>query len=337
MKRYQPFLRILATIMALLMAEFAAVAQTPIDPYHFKDRYLEYLVKVRIDSVRRLHNCQALPNDSILYLASKFHSRYMSTSGNFSHIQKDEKKTETPQLRAEYFGAKDYGTGENIIMIPFNAFVSRKSGESLPIYTYESWADEAVYGWVNSKGHFANIINCKYQVTGLTVELNMEKKTIYCCQNFAIIHGKTDFEESKIMFPESDKLPPPVQTKFLPAENSKKKKELYPYHLKEGDARRCEACTSLLAAQPLSSVYRDAADNLILRVENAEFVRRLLNSRGDGFAVEIVEFNDYLCGNPVYYSKPSRRNGLYLLNGTLTKPLFRKELEAGFKTAGGQG
>ena len=29
---------------------------------------------------------------------------------------------------------------------------------------------------------------------------------------------------------------------------------------------------------------------------------------GDGFAVELVVFDDYMCGNPAYYTKPSRRN-----------------------------
>ena len=331
MMSYLHILRNLITSIAFMMPAAVAEAQTPIDPYHFKERYLEHLVKMRIDSVRRLHHCQSLPNDSILYLASKFHSRYMSTTGNFSHTETDCKKTETPQLRAEYFGAVNYGAGENIIMIPYNSFVSRKNGETVSIFTYEAWADEAVLSWVNSKGHYANIINCKYQVTGLTVELNLEKKVIYCCQNFAVVHGKTDFGESKIMFPDSDKAPPPAQTDFSPQEKSTKKKELYPFQLKEGNPRRCEACTSMLALQPLSSVYLDHSNNIILRFENAEFVRRLLNSPGDGFAIEIVEFNDYLCDNPVYYTKSSRRNGLSLLNGTLTKPLFRKDLEAGFK------
>ena len=331
-KKYLHLLRILLPALINLMPSTGMKAQTPIDPYHFKDHYLEHLVKVRIDSVRRKYNCSPLPNDSILYLASKFHSRYMSKTGDFSHTEKDRKKTETPQLRAEYFGAVNYGAGENIIMVPYNSFVSRKNGETVPIFTYEAWADEAVLGWVNSKGHFANIINCKYQVTGLSLELNPVNKMIYCCQNFAIIHGKTDFKESSIMFPASDKVPPQTVPGGIPAPVlPKRKKDLYPFGLKEGDSRRCDACTSLLAAQPLSSVYMDAANNIILRIENAEFARRLLNSPGDGFAVEIVEYNDYMCENPVYYSKPSRRNGLSLLNGNLTEPLFKKDLEAGFK------
>ena len=47
--------------------------------------------------------------------------------------------------------------------------------------------------------------------------------------------------------------------------------------------------------------------------------------------MEIVPFEDYMCNNPEYYTKPSRRNGQCRLNGQVLKPLYRDDLLKGYK------
>jgi hypothetical protein len=72
-------------------------------------------------------------------------------------------------------------------------------------------------------------------------------------------------------------------------------------------------------------------NQFILKIENSEYVKNLITNKFDGFAVEIVEYNDYTCGNPAYYTKPSRRNKQCELNGKPLKPIYRNELYKGYK------
>ena len=168
----------------LLFYTFSAQSQTAFDPYNFNDKFLEHLIKVRIDSVRKVYLCSSLYNDSILYVASKHHSRYMDSTGIFLHEEPGNLNTLTPQKRAEYYGAKDYNVGENIIKVPYqNSFAPFNT------YQYEGLADAIVNRWVLSPRHFDNMINCKYQITGVSVQLNLDSNMIYACQKFASINS----------------------------------------------------------------------------------------------------------------------------------------------------
>jgi len=56
-----------------------------------------------------------------------------------------------------------------------------------------------------------------------------------------------------------------------------------------------------------------------------------MKNKWDGFAVELVVFDDYMCGNPDYYTKASRRNGQCEINGRMLQPLYRDDLYRGYK------
>lgn len=72
-------------------------------------------------------------------------------------------------------------------------------------------------------------------------------------------------------------------------------------------------------------------NNFILRVEDADFVKEIIQNKHDGFAVEIVPFDAYACGNPAYENEPSRRNGLKRTTGNILMPVYRDDLIKGYK------
>lgn len=300
----------------LLFYTFSAQSQTAFDPYNFNEKFLEHLIKVRIDSVRKVYLCSSLYNDSILYVASKHHSRYMDSTGIFLHEEPGNLNTLTPQKRAEYYGAKDYNVGENIIIEHFKA-------------TYEDIADSIVDGWVHSKGHFDNMINCKYQITGVSVKMNLESNMIYACQKFASISSATTFVENTNFFPTEFNILNINSFGDKPHELIKNPN--YEYGLKHDKPEKCELCQNLVYYQPFINLKHNKNKDVTLRIENSEYVQQLLNNRKDGFAIEIVIYDDYLCDNPIYYSKSSRRNGERKLNGIITKPKYKFELQSGFK------
>ncbi len=63
-------------------------AQNPSDVFNlgsYNQKYLEHLIKEKVDEVRVQHHLQPLYNDSILYLASGFHASYLLGIGKLSH------------------------------------------------------------------------------------------------------------------------------------------------------------------------------------------------------------------------------------------------------------
>lgn len=304
--------------------------QDYIDLGNFDFVYLEHLVKTGVDEVRKKHGCESLINDSILYVASSFHAHYMARNGILSHTEDKSDSTKNPQDRANYFGATNYRVGENILFTPYNRMVRGKDGSEFDTRTYQGLAQAMVNAWVNSPGHFKNIITPAYQLTGLAIAIDTLNKRVFACQKFAIADYQYTFYENKMMFPYSDYSPSKLAESFDGIERKLLEDYVYEFHLRHDKPENCYTCN--LAANDMPFItLRIENNNFILRIEEADYVKNLLNKRFDGFAVEIVSFNDYMCGNPAYYTKPSRRNGQTMLNGYVIEPLFKKDLYKGFK------
>lgn len=306
------------------------LAQSPqdlINQNNLNEKYLEHLTKIKIDSVRQKHNCKILINDSILFVASKHHAKYMAENSILSHFENKKLETKTPQLRAEYYGAERYGVGENVIKIPLQGSLKDKKGKIINIKTYEDLANIIVVGWINSSGHFKNMITPMYQITGVAIWKN--KTTLYACQKFAKVYYKFNFEESKTFFSYSTYQSPKPINSFEGIEN-KLLDIKYPHDLKHDKPEKCQTCLERMTSRPYLTL-RLEGKSFILKIENSQYVKDIIRNKKDGFAVEIVEYQDYACGNPEYYTKPSRRNGQSKLNGKVLKPLYRDELFKGYK------
>jgi hypothetical protein len=322
--KFLPFVLILAILPQLRAQE------DRFDAYNFDKKYLEHLVKTGVDEVRKEHDCAVLVNDSILYVASDHHAKYLKKKKRLTHNENDAPITKTPQLRAEFYGAKNYSVGENVLYVPFNSEVKNKKGKKFDTRTYQGIAAAMVDSWVNSPGHYKNMITPDYQITGVTVSLDIENGRIYACQKFAKVAHQFQFEENKEMFNYSEYTPPPVVSSFEGIPDQLLEKHTYPFKLKHNKLEKCLPCTTLESEKPHISL-RVERKRFILKVENSGYVQQLIRDPKDGFAVEIVSFDDYMCGNPSYYTKPSRRNGQLQLNGFTLEPLYRKDLFRGYK------
>ena len=190
-------------IIILAFISLKAISQSPDDALPFSDinkEYLEHLIKEKIDNVRKNHNCKSLANDSILYSAAKGHSEYLKKFKRLSHFEANVPEKHSPQLRVEFHGVKNYLVGENVAKTSFHKAMKNKSGRKYTNRTYGQLAFDFVDAWVKSPGHFANIIKADYQVTGLAVDIDYDKKTVYAVQKFARVLWKYYFKENKQMF-----------------------------------------------------------------------------------------------------------------------------------------
>lgn len=316
-------------IIFFLSFTLFGISQTPIDINAIDLPYLEHLVKTKIDSVRQHYNCDPLINDSILYVAAKHHSFYMYKRSGITHFENEFPETKTPQLRAEHFGAKNYYVGENVLSTSYNTTIKDKKNKTHNTRTYEGLADAIVSGWVNSPGHFKNIITPEYQITGIAFEVHKFDRILYACQKFATVPYTYAFDESKEMFNYSNYIKPVPITSFTNIDSNLLIHE-HEWKLKHDELELCKACDNIVASPPFVTMRNDNG-YYRLKIEDSEYVKKLIKNRKDGFAVELVNFDDYMCGNDAYYTKPSRRNGQCTLNGRVVEPLYRKDLLRGYK------
>ncbi len=289
-------------------------------------QFLEHLVKIKIDSVRALHHCDALINDSILYYASNHHSRYMTRNSRLSHYE-SEKITKTPMDRVLYFGGKRYSVGENVIKTPYYSFLNSKRvlNESA---TYQGIADAMVDAWVDSPRHFENIITKEFQLTGVSIDIDTSKMVLYGCQKFGDVLYQYHFEESRELFPFSEYSPSEELLDFANEEIDLQNS--YSWKLRDDKPGKCDRCHQI---EGVDAGIQMTLENgrFKLRIENSNYVKQLIQNKKDGFAVEIVEFEDYMCGNPDYFELASRRNRKRLINGIVLEPKYRDDLFKGYR------
>ena len=298
-----------------------------------QEKFLEHLIKSKIDSVRSSLNLNPLYNDSILYVASKHHSNYMVTNRKLTHNENGTPNLKTPQDRVNSFGGKNYLAGENVIKSFYNRPMKDKKGNEYINYTYNDLANDLVKGWINSPGHYANIINPEYEITGLSLSVNYEKKQVYATQKFAKVNFKYVHPENKEMFSYSNLEPQQVISGFdnIPNKLIKKKFAWKLKPLREKDSTLCDNCNEAVN----NSIYKTQlifkGRNVYIRSHDAPMITKMIKKWRDGLALEFVEYESYDCGNPEYYTEPSRRNGQSIFNGKVSKPIYRRHLRKGYK------
>ena len=114
-----------------LLFGLTASAQSPGDevtPSSINTKYLEHLIKEKVDSVRISLNLKPLANDSTCFLAAKDHSDYMVREKSFSHNQVRGSNKEKPQDRVNFYGGVNYLAGENLGRTYINKRMRDKKG-----------------------------------------------------------------------------------------------------------------------------------------------------------------------------------------------------------------
>ena len=123
---------------------------------------MEYKLYQMINQQREKNGVKPLKFSEMAYKAAKFHSNDMAELGFFSHVSPDGKQIGD---RLKKFGFKTMNRtwGENIAM-NFNLPDPLK---------------HAVDSWMNSEGHRKNILNPKFQYTGVAIEKDPDGKYYY--------------------------------------------------------------------------------------------------------------------------------------------------------------
>lgn len=323
----------LLSFFLVLFLSYSGTAQHPDDNIgkSLNSKYLEHLIKTGIDSVRTAHQLLPVVNDSILYLAAQHHANYLEEIGKLSHLENNT-LYKTPTDRANHFGAVNYQVYENIAYTYYNVPLKDKKGKKTTAVSYQQLANQFVIGWVNSPGHYQNIITPNIEITGLAIKKDKNSNRVYAVQKFAEVLFKYSFTEPKHIFPYSDYQPlDPIQE--FPFTNSFQ--TTYPYGLKASSKSSDELKNINQVIEKLSG-YRelevDDNNNVWIKMYlQAEHLLNFIETNQDGLAIEVIKYKPYDCGNPAYYTWSTRRNQASELSDTLLLPVFRKKLMRGFK------
>jgi uncharacterized protein YkwD len=108
--------------------------------------------------------CQPLKHDAQLRKAAFDHSADMAAQNYFSHTSKDGRDFMARIRAAGFTGGS--GWAENIA-----------AGQTTPA--------SVMTGWMNSAGHKANIMNCKFTLIGVGLAKGTQGYKIYWTQDFA--------------------------------------------------------------------------------------------------------------------------------------------------------
>ncbi len=168
---------------------------------NFNRDLLEIALFHATNDIRIARGKNALKWNSTLHKAARHQADLMAESENLSHNWRKPKNSRTLGDRVGLFGGEFRGLGENIarfylLDIPAEEEyfftkrgITNKDGKIIKNKTYKVLAQECLAGWMDSKGHRANILSPFIELgTGVSFWVDNKKGPnfdIYLSQNFA--------------------------------------------------------------------------------------------------------------------------------------------------------
>ena len=284
---------------------------------NFDSRYLEYLIKKKVDSLFASKHYKPLVSDSGLYIVAKDHANYLKDRNIVSDTQID---SEQPSFGSQLkFGRNaSENSNEYIIRLEF--------GKS-----YATLAQN-IYKRISELIKDQIIGRQKFQTTGVALSVSSDGK------NLTIVHiltgqlGKFVFRENQNFFPydEGKKIEHAVRQNDVLInyhEDLPYKLVKYDWSNKIGGYKYQQT-----SKKKLQLGLKTDGNNLIAYSRTPNDLQKVIQGNKDGLVVEVVKHRDYDCDRSEYYSDLSRRNMSSSLNGNLLEPVMKKDLYKYFKS-----
>lgn len=248
----------------------------------------------RLNALRTDQKLNTLGTDNILKKAAADQAGYQEEKHFLTHEQTVKGK-EKPQNRVFYY----YGThdlvGENCIKIPLKLpFKTKYKNTPIEVKTYADAGEALFMGWKNSPGHYKNMINPDYDVSGLGFAFDKDSSYLYCAQVF----GAKPFQFGV------EYLSPPDAYGVL--ESKPSVCDVF----NSGEAKR--------AMRSLQLVY--SGDSIFLRSEEADLLRRFFNKPNDAIYFDIVQRKQFVC------DKNNLLHGSAVFDGKMLQPIPFSEI-----------
>lgn len=259
---------------------------------------------ITFESVNKLRQDKKIPDliwDDVLYRAAKDHADYLIERKKLSHSQKNHEKR-APFNRVKIHGGIDYTlVGENLVSVTLGTQLNLNGGVHNTL-TYNTSGQTMALLWKSSREHYRNIISEKYKYSALAVSYDNTTQRLVAVQVFGFSNN-----------PPLSVQKPDYSNQLLKTSTKKLPYRLNRYRFNEKDQYAIDKFHKLdMDRGYLTGKYSTA--------------KRIFKGRRSGITQEFIQISDYDSNSVNFAMVPNRRNGLYELNGSLSKPVYRREL-----------
>ncbi len=248
----------------------------------------------KINKLREEKGCVKLSADGVLKLAADDQATYMQSMHVLSHTQKVKGK-ENPRNRVLFYKGTHELVGENCIEILLKTKMKTKyAPEPILVNTYEQAADALFLGWKNSPGHYKNMIDPKFDVSGLGFFFSKDSNALYCAEVF----GSKPF----------------VQIKGLesPADA---------YGILSTNKKMCDAFNTPDFTHIQSTTqFVQFGDSMYISSEDYPALKAFFNKPLDAVYLDVVLREQFICGGN------NSLHGSDIFDGSMLKPVYFPEL-----------
>jgi uncharacterized protein YkwD len=302
----------------ILINSVLSLAQDPKQRVHLSSpnfKFIEHLIKEKVDSIRISNKLPPLINDTTLYLSSRDHARYLTRAEDLSHYQSGSRRKRTYTERAIRFGAEDYYVSENIGLVT----LADKNLPEESRLTHVQAADYIVKKWIASAGGLANILAPSHAIVGVGSWYDKDKFELRVACSFAAVTNSYKPYTSWDFFPYSYDKPINIE----------------PYRTVRPD-KRYEWGLNPRPSKTILDNYKRMGrlinsfglitrnDSIFVVFNNVRRVETLFKSSSDGIAIEIIPSSYYSCGEK--NRLPIRREEEFTVKGEILQPVYKDYL-----------
>jgi hypothetical protein len=245
---------------------------------------LSDLLSEKINSLRQEKGKQLLERNVDLAKAAELHSNYIAERNNLTHVQVN---TEFPQPRdrVEHYNSSFTNIGENVLYTkPIRNQINKQNLKSLVIDMYRSWKNSAV--------HYANMISDDFKYGDFGFTFNEKSKRVFAVHVFA---KKGYVVENQL----SDNAFSVQPTDFTCVDLIGNKKNV---------------------VVNVGNALKIVNNEVILSYHNFKILREIIENTNDGFAIDLVEREQLLCG------QDNRLDRSEIYDGVMLPPVYRDDI-----------
>ncbi|MDB4107526.1 CAP domain-containing protein [Bacteroidia bacterium] len=181
-------------ILSVLLIGFNSLAVEPndkIDAKNFNHLFFVKTLHSKINAYRKENGLRPLMNNSIIAKVSNDQCNYLKNKKELTHDQPTIGKKNVQERLLHYINVKRYSVAENLaktyVLRNTQNYMRDGSTKRTVASTYDEAAKYMLNAWIQSDFHNKNILNPKYELSGLSAYFNPVDFSLTAVQVFAKI------------------------------------------------------------------------------------------------------------------------------------------------------
>jgi uncharacterized protein YkwD len=276
--------------------EKAAYKAGKVSAENFAPEQVEALILKKINAYRGTKGLDSLRADEILEKAAADQAGYMAKKEEVTKEQSSGKKKDTG-ARVVFYGGSE--SADEVV-------ISQAANKGKEFFSYDDLAGIIVDKWIKGKASLLTMVNPTYIYVGVGVVLEPASKKVYA----SVVFGS--FNTFNIGAEKRNELAVPFTTKKFRLKKPINEKE-------------CKSCAKFAEIDNLQKGLYVKDDIIYFKYPQLKAMKKLLNDKRDGLAVDVVQKEQYPCA-PYNIYDTKRVNKGVMLKRKWSKKIFKHNL-----------